>query len=87
MVLQMDERTRIEDPREYGVDIVNDLRTLLTAGGCAERDPHRENFYELENAGNAFYIHVSPINGDVVLLAKWPSSPKEACASVAHLAA
>jgi hypothetical protein len=87
MVLQMDERMRIEDPREYGADIVNDLRSLLTEGGCAQRDPHRENFYELENGGNAFYIHVSPINGDVVLLAKWSNVPKEACTSVAHLAA
>jgi hypothetical protein len=87
MVLQMDERTRIEDPREYGADIVNGLRNLLTAGGCAQRDPRRENFYELENGDNAFYIHVSPINGDVVLLAKWSNGSKEACTSVAHLAA
>jgi hypothetical protein len=87
MELQMDERTRIEDPREYGSDVVNDLRSLLTAGGCAQRDPHRENFYELENGGNTFYIHVSPINGDVVLLAKWSSGPKEACTSMAHVAA
>ena len=87
MVLQMDERTRIEDPREYGADIVNDLRSLLISGQCAQRDPHRENFYEIENGGNAFYIHVSPINGDVMLLAKWLTSPKEACTSVAHLAA
>jgi hypothetical protein len=87
MVLQMDERTRIEDPREYGADIVNGLRNLLTAGGCAQRDPRRENFYELENGDNAFYIHVSPINGDVVLLAKWSSGAKEASSSMAHLAA
>jgi len=87
MVLQMNERTRIEDPREYGANIVNDLRSLLTAGGCAQRDPHRENFYEIENGGNAFYIHVSPINGDVVLLAKWSSGVKESSSSMAHLAA
>ena len=87
MVLQMDERMRIEDPREYGADIVNDLRSLLAAGGCAQCDPHRENFYELENGSHAFYIHVSPINGDVVLLAKWSSGSKEPCTSVAHLAA
>ena len=87
MVLQRDERTRIEDPRDYGADIVNDLRSLLTAGGCAQRDPHRENFYALENGSHTFYIHVSPINGDVVLLAKWSSGSTEACTSVTHLAA
>ena len=88
MLLQMNEHTRIEDPRQYGVDVVNDLRNLLTGGrGCAQPDPRRENFYELEDGGHMFYIHVSPINGDVMLLAKWLSNSKEACASAAHLAA
>ena len=87
MLLQINEQTRIEDPRQYGSNVVNDLRNLLTAGGWAQRDPHRENFYELENGSHTFYIHVSPINGDVVLLAKWSSGSTEACASVTHLAA
>jgi hypothetical protein len=87
MVLQMNEHARIEDPREYGTDVVNDLRNLLTAGGCAQRDPHRDNFYELENDGHTFYIHISPVNGDVMLLAKWLSSPKEARTPAAHVAA
>jgi len=56
----MNEWARIDDPREYGPDAVNDLRNLLTAGGCAQRDPRRENFYELENGGYTFYIHISP---------------------------
>ena len=87
MVLRMNEDARIEDPREYGADVVNDLRNLLTAGGCAQRDPHRDNFYEFENDGHTFYIHISPVNGDVMLLAKWLSSPKEACAPAAHFTA
>jgi hypothetical protein len=78
MLLQMNEQIRIEDPRRYGLDAVNDLRHLLVAGGCAQRDPHRENFYEIENEGQTFYIHISPINGEVVLLAKWSGNPKEA---------
>jgi hypothetical protein len=87
MLLQMNDQTRIEDPRRYGSAVVNDLRTLLTAGGCAQLDPHRENFYEIENDGHTFYIHISPINGEVVLLAKWLRSPKEACTLAAHLSA
>jgi hypothetical protein len=87
MLLQLNEQTRIEDPRQYGADVVNDLHNLLTGGGCAQRDPRRENFYELENDAHTFYIHVSPINGDVILLAKWLNSAKEACTSVAHVAA
>jgi hypothetical protein len=85
MLLQINEHTRIEDPRQYGSEVVSDLRTLLTVGGWAQRDPHRENFYEIENDGRTFYFHISPINGEVVLLAKWLSSPKEACTLAAHL--
>jgi hypothetical protein len=87
MVLQMNEQSRVEDPRNYGPEVVNELRNLLTLGGSAQGDPRRENFYELENGESAFYIHISPVNGDVTLLARWLSSPKEACISAAHLAA
>jgi len=87
MVLRMNEHARIEDPRKYGADVVNDLRTLLTVGGSAQRDPHRDNFYDLENDGHTFYIHISPVNGDVTLLAKWLSNPKEASKPATHLAA
>ena len=87
MVLRMNEHARIEDPRKYGADVVNELRNLLTAGGSAQRDPHRDNFYDVEYNGHTFYIHISPVNGDVMLLAKWLSSRKEACTPAAHLAA
>lgn len=87
MLLQMNEWTRIEDPREYGPDVVNDLRNLLAAGGCAQPDPGRENFYELEYGGHTFYIHISPINQDVMLVAKWLNNPKEVCTSAAHFTA
>jgi hypothetical protein len=87
MVLPMNEHSRIEDPRNYGPEVVNELRNLLIVGGSAQRDPRRENFYVLENGENSFYIHISPVSGDVMLLARWLSSPKEACTSAAHLAA
>jgi hypothetical protein len=87
MVLQMNEQSKIEDPRNYGPEVVNDLRNLLSVGGSAQRDPRRENFYELESGENTFYIHTSPVNGDVTLLGKWLSSPKDVCISEAHLAA
>ncbi len=87
MLLHTNKWTRIEDPREYGPEVVNDLRNLLAAGGCAQRDPSRENFYELASDGHTFYIHISPVNHDVMLVAKWLNSPKEVCTSAAHLAA
>jgi len=87
MLLRMNRWTRIEDPRGYGPNVVNDLRNLLAAGGSAQRDPGRENFYELEYGGHTFYIHVSPINQDVMLVAKWLNSSKEVCTSAAHFTA
>ena len=87
MVLQMNEGTRIEDPRKYGAEVVNDLRNFLTVGGFAQSDPRRANFYELEIGSHTYYIHVSPINGDVTLLARWLIHPNVACASAAHLVA
>jgi len=84
MLLQINEQTRIEDPRGYGSGVVNDLRGLLIAGGWALRDPHRENFYEMEAEGSVFYFHISPINGEVVLLARWLNSAKENCTLAAH---
>ena len=87
MMLQINEQTRIEDPREYGAEVVNSLRDLLIAGGCAHRDLRRENFYDLEDGGNSFYIHISPVDGHVMLVARWSNSLRETCASVANLSA
>jgi len=84
MLLQIKEQTRIEDPRQYGCAVVDDLRNLLTAGGWALRDPHRENFYEMETESSKFYFHISPVNGEVVLLAKWLNNAKEACTLAAQ---
>jgi hypothetical protein len=41
------------------------------AGGPAECDPRRKNFYNLAGEKNTYYIHVSPVSGNVILLAKW----------------
>jgi hypothetical protein len=84
MLLQINEQTRIQDPRQYGSEAVSDLRNLLVAGRWAQRDPRREYFYEIENEGSAFYFHISPINGEVVLLAKWLNAAKEACTLAAQ---
>jgi hypothetical protein len=78
MVLRVKKQTKFENPRGYIAKVVDELRNLLTAGARARRDPSRENFYELENANNVFYIHISPVTGNVVLLAKWPGQTQEA---------
>jgi hypothetical protein len=71
MQFPIGEQSKIEDPRNYGNDIINELRGLLMAGKCAQRDPRRQHFYELSSNRHTFYIHISPVNRDVVLLARW----------------
>ena len=78
MVLRVKKQTKVENPRGYIAKVVDELRNLLTAGARARRDPSRENFYEVENANNIFYIHISPLTGNVVLLARWPGQSQNA---------
>lgn len=72
MTLQMNDALIIENLRNYPAETVAQLRSLLQAGASAQVDPHRENFYELENGRRVFYIHISPVSGKVWLLACWP---------------
>lgn len=72
MVLRLSENLTIDNLRQYPAETVEKLRALLAAGALAHADPHRKNFYELENGRQVFYIHVSPVGGKVLLLATWP---------------
>ena len=79
MVLRMNQETHVENPRFYDAHVVDELRTLLIAGVPARSDPRRQHFYEVENAHDTFYLLVSPINGNVVLVAKWSRQRQAAC--------
>lgn len=87
MVFRITEIANIENPREYAADAVEDLRHLLLAGGPAERDPRREHFYLLEGDQSDYYIHVSPITGNVVLLARWARQTSNCYVTAEHLVA
>ena len=87
MVFRMTEVANIENPREYMPGEVEDLRHLLLAGTQAQRDPRREHFYNLEGGNSAYYIHVSPITGRVMLLAKWSNQPSACYAAAEPLVA
>jgi hypothetical protein len=87
MVIQVKEGARIENPREYETGAVEHLRHLLEVGSPAQRDPHRENFYEIESHSESYYIHISPVSGNVVLLAKWLRQSQDCCLSLGHLVA
>jgi hypothetical protein len=86
-MFQIKEGVRIENPREYESAAVENLRLLIQGGSLAQRDPQRENFYEIEGNGETYYIHVSPVNGNVVLLAKWLRQSEECCLTASNLVA
>jgi hypothetical protein len=64
----------IEDPRHHSTETVVSLRTLLSKGTTIIPDPKRLGFYEVSNDSTVYYIHISPVNGNIVLLATWPSA-------------
>ena len=86
-MIQFGKGARLENPRKYENGTVEQLRSLLEAGNPAQRDPHRENFYELESQDETYYIHVSPISGNVTLLARWIRQSQECCANPEQLVA
>ena len=70
MTLRLNDKTRIDNLRNYPAEVVEKLRGLLTAGAKASLDPHRHGFYQVENGSRMFYIHICP-SGSVWLLASW----------------
>lgn len=87
MMIQVKGGARIENPRKYEPREIEHLRLLLETGSRAQPDLHRQNFYEIEDQGDLYYFHISPITGTVVLLAKWIRQPQEFCRNTGHLVA
>lgn len=71
MKLQLKDNLIIDNLRHYPDETVEKLRSLLAAGALAHADPHRQNFYELENGSRVYYVHVTPDQRKVLLLASW----------------
>jgi len=76
MKLRLEKEPIIDNLRNHSAETVDKLRGLLLAGAPASLDPRRKNFYELENCSKVYYIHLSPMNAKVMLLAVWD---KDAC--------
>jgi hypothetical protein len=85
MMIEVKQGARIENPREYGPGAIEHLRHLLEVGIPAQSDPRRENFYEIESNSETYYIHISPVSGNVTLLAKWLRQSQDCCLSSGHL--
>ena len=63
---------QIEDPRNHPAETVAALRDILSSGARTIPDPKRRGFYEIQGDSLVYYIHISPVNGNVLLLATWP---------------
>ncbi len=89
MVLRLSQQPDIDNLRNHPQEMVESLRQLLAAGAPARPDPHRKDFYELEDGSRVFYIHISTLNGKVLLLATWQKDERPVAATIeaaAHLA-
>ncbi|MBI3662698.1 MAG: hypothetical protein HY234_06580 [Acidobacteria bacterium] len=71
MTIKLNGTPTIENLGKYPAESVEKLRQLLATGAPAKPDTHRKDFYELQNGGRVYWIHISPISGTVVLLAIW----------------
>jgi hypothetical protein len=70
MTLKLQE-VNVDNLRSYPTDVVEKLRGLLATGAEVRVDPHRKGFYDVYNGSRVFFIHISPVSGNVMLLASW----------------
>src|SRR5579864_472130 len=71
MVMRLEREVNIEDLRHHSLERVETLRRLLAGGARVECDPKRPDFYEVESGSDIYYIHISPVTGNILLLAAW----------------
>ena len=72
----------IENLRHYPAELVEKLHRLLAQGVEAQPDPRRKGFYDLDGGTRVFFIHVSPVSGNVMLLASWTKEREQAVEAV-----
>jgi hypothetical protein len=71
MRLHFNGTLKIDNLGRFPSEIVDKLRELLAQGAEALPDPRRKGFYDVLNGNRVFFIHVSPVSGNVMLLASW----------------
>lgn len=71
MVANISRTAQIQDLRNHPAETVMTLRSLLAGGATLIPDPKRGGFFEVESGSLIYYIHVSPVTGNILLLATW----------------
>jgi hypothetical protein len=71
MVTRAMHQTRIVDLGSHSQESIDDLRQLLAGDATVRPDPRRPGFFDVESGSDTYFIHVSPVTGNVLLLAMW----------------
>lgn len=77
MLLRLERLSGVVNARSYPTEIIRELERLLLEGVSASPDPRRKNFYDLKSHERTFFIHISPVDGQVVLIAAWLHASRE----------
>jgi len=73
----------LEDLRTHTPEQLAELRLLLNIGKVGRPDLRRPGFYELDGAGNVYYIFRYPSGHKVLLIAAWQKDTDPVAESVA----
>ncbi len=65
------EKMRIENARLFPAAIVDQVQTALSDGAQMSPDKSRKNFYDVETEDRTYFIYVSPVSGNITLIATW----------------
>lgn len=72
MTLSAANLRKIRDGRNHPAETFHHFRALLSGGAIdVQPDPKRNDFFELHRGPRVFYFYLSPVSGDVLLLAVW----------------
>jgi hypothetical protein len=71
MVTRAMHHTRIVDLGSHSQESIERLRQLLTGEATVRPDPRRPGFFDVESDSDTYFIHVSPVTGNILLLAVW----------------
>jgi len=74
MTCCMTSEIQIENPRHHPPETVLALRDVLSGGATVVPDPKRRGFYEVQSDTLTYYVHISPVSGNILLLATWPNA-------------
>ncbi len=75
MVTTTMHQTRIVDLGSHSPQTIDRLRQLLAGEGTVRPDQRRPGFFDVESGSETFFIHVSPVTGNILLLAAWKNYP------------